>query len=510
MLYGIQRLQRLSLRVRHGSPRTFQRRHLLTLAIETSCDDTCVAVLEKNSDVVTQEPANPPAPAAKLHFNEKITAVNKDYRGIHPLVALESHGANLGKLINKSLTSLPDATHQTPNTQRLCLKDGTLKRKPDFISVTRGPGMRSNLVCGLDTAKGLSTAWQIPMLGVHHMQAHALTPRLVHALSTPASQPAQPAFPFLTLLISGGHTMLLHSKSLITHTILATTRDKPIGDALDKAGRAVLPAHLLASANDTAYAKHLSNYAFPGPDTYTSYPIPLTRLDEIDKPPNAYGWSMRHPLSETRELAFSFSGLASHAERLAAKLTSASTDERLLLARTTLGIAFEHLACRTLLALSSLRASGLRSTSHSHSHSHSPSTINTLVVSGGVASNPFLRYFFSALLRARGYEDIQLVFPPVELCTDNAAMIAWTGMEMYEAGWRSEMGILPVRKWSMDSEVREGKLDAEDEVACEGGDGEGEVDGDEQGEGHRGGAGAGGILGVDGWYNVKSTSRVDG
>ena len=149
------------------------------------------------------------------------------------------------------------------------------------------------------------------------------------------------------------------------------------------------------------------------------------RGDEINKPLNKYNWTFRQPLGNTKDLAFSFCGIASLASKLASNPTI-SEDERLLLARTALGSAFEHLASRTIIALEALRRSDPTS-----------SPISTLVVSGGVAANPFLRHFLRAVLDARGFSHIELVFPPVSLCTDNAAMIAWAGMEMYEAGYRT-------------------------------------------------------------------------
>ena len=467
MLHRTIKLQHVASRRGTWSPRCFQRRYLLTLAIETSCDDTCVAILERNDAVNDPQTTAPLKTQARLHFHEKVTSANSTHGGIHPIVSLKSHWSNLARLVERSLKHLPPANADTAETHKLHLKDGEVKRKPDFISATRGPGMRSNLVCGLDTAKGLSTAWQIPMLGVHHMQAHALTPRLVHALGNSTEDAAcQPAFPFLTLLISGGHTMLLHSQSLTSHTVLANTRDTAIGDCLDKCGRAILPDDLKSSATDTAYGKHLSNYAFPDPSAFDSYPIPRRRGDEIDKPLNAYNWAIQQPLANTRELSFSFGGIASYASKLAPNPTICS-EERMLLARTALGTAFEHLASRTIIALESLRHS-----------SANASSISTLVVSGGVAANAFLRYFLRAVLDVRGFSHIQLIFPPVELCTDNAAMIAWAGAEMYEAGYRTSLGCEPSRKWSMDDSERDEE---------EGGDGK---------------VLGGGILGVGGWERM--------
>lgn len=313
--------------------------------------------------------------------------------------------------------------------------------------------MRSNLSCGLDTAKGLATAWQIPLVGVHHMQAHALTPRLVYAMgendqekerdSTTVSAP-KPEFPFLTLLVSGGHTMLLHSKSLLEHSIIANSVDIAIGDALDKCGRLILPKAITQATTDTAYAKHLSQYAFPSTSDFQACPIPVRRGDEMSKPPNQFGWQIQTPFAETRDLAFSFSSLPSRVGSLLASRQSISEEERITFARTILTVAFEHLGSRTIIALEDLRSRRIG--------------VPTLVVSGGVAANDFLRYFLRRMLSSRGFENVELVFPPIELCTDNAAMIAWAGMEMYEAGFRSDLSCPAERKWSMDSKATDGGI----------------------------------------------------
>ncbi|RMZ86497.1 hypothetical protein DV736_g6277, partial [Chaetothyriales sp. CBS 134916] len=331
-------------------------------------------------------------------------------------------------------------------------------QRPDFVSVTRGPGMHSNLSCGLDTAKGLAAAFDVPLIGVHHMQAHALTPQLMYALQQPKQDDdaVEPAFPFLTLLVSGGHTMLLQSESLTSHSILADTMDIAIGDCLDKCGRAILPDSTKATTSDTAFGKHMSKYAFPDSSTFSSYPIPTKRSDEIDKAVNEYGWRIQPPLGETRKMAFSYAGFVSHVQRIAASKTKMDEAERLALARTALGTAFEHLCSRLIIVVESIRTSG--------------TDIRTLVVSGGVAANDFLRYFLRGMLDVRGFRDIDLIFPPIratfsnqygnevvlEPCTDNAAMIAWAGMEMYNTGWYSDLGINALPKWSLDASIDEG------------------------------------------------------
>lgn len=454
----------------HALGRQYQPwRNLMTLAIETSCDDTAVAILEKKDVSITTEVPQQDAPndlaqlsqtqlsngTARLLFNEKITSRNTGLGGIHPIEALEHHQTSLGKLVANAVKQLPEACMTYPSriTRTLRLESGALKQLPDFISVTRGPGMRSNLNCGLDTAKGLAAAWQLPLLGVHHMQAHALTPRLVQALENNRHDgEPQPRFPFVTLLISGGHTMLLHSKSLNDHQILATTRDIAIGDALDKCGRTILPDKIKTAAMDTAFAKYLSDYAYPYPDSYKSWPVPTNRAQEIDKPSNRFGWQVQTPLANTKDLAFSFTSIATSIEKLFRSRQKSldnmlSDEERTCFAQTALGIAFEHLASRIVIALRMLHTSG--------------QDVSTLVVSGGVAANSFLRYFLRAVLDVRGLDQVKLLFPPPWLCTDNAAMIAWCGMEMFEAGYRSELHIGSLKKWSMDSAAEGGILGAD-------------------------------------------------
>ncbi|KAI9809673.1 MAG: hypothetical protein M1825_000105 [Sarcosagium campestre] len=417
-------------------------------------DDTCVAILEKH-------PPNAPAPltvasaasacpsdapardqaTAKLVFHKKITSDNSKHRGIHPIAALESHQASLAGLIQDALRH-------------------TKHRKPDFVSVTRGPGMRTNLSCGLDVAKGLALAWQVPLVAVHHMQAHALTPRLVSALEKPASTFPAPAFPFFSLLVSGGHTMLLHSKALTDHGILASTADVAIGDMIDKVARLIVPSEMLNAHATTAYGAVLEKFAFPdgGVDDY-GYRAPRKRAEELAPSVMEWGWSLSPPLSthKARTMQFSFSGLGSTVETYMREFghelddnpreEAQSLRKRRIFAREVMRIAFQHLASRVLL--------GLREAARSDTAASLP---DTLVVSGGVAANNYLRTILRGYLDANGYSSVRLLFPPIALCTDNAAMIAWAGCEMYEAGWITALSCSAIKRWSMDPAAEDGGI----------------------------------------------------
>ena len=323
--------------------------------------------------------------------------------------------------------------------------------RPDFISVTRGPGMRSNLSVGLDTAKGLALAWQIPFVGVHHMQAHLLTPRLVSSVKGGSwAQLTSPKFPFMSLLTSGGHTLLVNSTTLTDHEVLAETGDTAIGDTIDKAARVILPESLIQSKKGTAYGRLLEQFAFPnGPQDYADYRPPLTRADEIIPHKSDWGWSLTTPLAKSRDLRFSFSGLATSIENIVKEKTKdrkeMSEKERIDLARAAMTTSFEHLASRLVLALQSLDPRKRKA-------------VNTIVISGGVASNKFLMKVMKTFLHARGFGHIEFVTPPPYLCTDNAAMIGWAGIEMFEMGWSTDLSTRALKKWSLDSRAEDGGI----------------------------------------------------
>lgn len=401
---------------------------------QTSCDDTSVAAV----NVKCLPTDHNFVPQLKVRFHEKTTANNDAYSGIHPLVALDSHQKSLAPMVQRALA--------------------VLDRSPQLICVTRGPGMRSNLSVGLDTAKGLALALNVPLIGVNHMQAHALTPRLVHAMANAERAKGVSGmgveYPFLTTLVSGGHTLLLNSKNGIEHELLAETEDTAIGDCIDKAARAILPVELLK----VPYGKALEDFAFPGGERDYDYTPPKRREDEIKKRQTKFNWAVGPPLANSkvggkkssRRMVYSFAGLLTGVERFLKyecdacgnmhhvrprSPNSITIEERHELAREVQRVTFEHLASRIMLHLGTLDAQSIP---------------KTLVVSGGVASNRYLRHVLRSILDVRGFGQVRLNFPPVELCTDNALMIAWAGYEMASSGYRSELGIQPLRKWSLD------------------------------------------------------------
>ncbi|KAG0134495.1 glycoprotease family-domain-containing protein [Tuber indicum] len=411
-----------------------QARRFTVLAIETSCDDTSVALLHS--------PPESPGTATLL-AHKTLTCPNRIYGGIHPLASAQFHRRNLMPL----------------------LQSLDISRKPDLIAVTRGPGMFAALAIGVDTAKGLSVAWGIPFIGVHHMQAHTLTPRLVAALN---GGEGEVEFPFMTLLVSGGHTILLESRGLTSHKILAETIDIALGDMVDKCARRLLPEEVMDGHPEAvSYGAALEKFCFPEEEPEYAYNPPKTpeRKREDEEKGKRWGeWKLCQPLARSEKArfsgAFSFCGLGSTLDRYFCMKdggpSSISVEERKALGREAMMVAFEHVASRVVTALEA-----------------SKTPPGALVISGGVAANKFSNY-----LSHSGY-NICIVVPPQKYCTDNAAMIAWAGLEMYRAGFTSAPTAIPVRKWSLDNDAYYEPND----IGCEAGDKNG----------------PGGVLGISGW-----------
>lgn len=267
------------------------------------------------------------------------------------------------------------------------------------------------------------------------MQAHALTPRMVSALKShahPSPEPA-PKFPFLSVLASGGHTLLIHSASLTHHHVLGSTNDIAIGECLDKIARVVLPAQLLQTTKSTMYGALFEAFAFPdsgleGQTTLTSpcmqfiqsaesylsmhghryewYNVPTNHEDAIRRNTTKWGWALNKPLTKSgggikiNSLEMSFSGITTMVERIVRygidpttrkfnKVERAATEiemeERMDLARETMRAAFEHLASRVVLGLQSQR--------------DITTSKPAVVMAGGVAANSLLRHMYVHLIQ---------------------------------------------------------------------------------------------------------------
>jgi N6-L-threonylcarbamoyladenine synthase len=258
-------------------------------------------------------------------------------------------------------------------------------------------------------AKTLAAALNKPLVGVHHMQAHALTPTLTSA-------PNPPTFPFLTLLVSGGHTLLVLVSSVSQFRILATTLDESIGRVFDKVSRMLaLP------------------WSAKGPGASLEEFVAASPVNDDLAP--------LMPRTMPGVLSFSFAGLHSAVERfVTARGGGAALD---LSSKHAIASAFQKAAVgqlenKVMLALKWCRDQGLG--------------VRHLVVSGGVASNSYLR---DRLINASRQDPVSLVFPPPGLCTDNAVMIGWASMHRFLSEDTDEYSILIRPKWSIDDSAED-------------------------------------------------------
>jgi N6-L-threonylcarbamoyladenine synthase len=331
------------------------------LGIETSCDETAVAVYD-------------PARGLLSHTLHSQVDLHAAYGGVVPELASRDHVRRINPLIRQALAEA-----------------GLSASDLSGIAYTAGPGLIGALMVGGAVAAGLALAHGLPLVPVHHMEAHLLAPML----ETP-----HPEFPFLALLVSGGHTQLVAVEGVGRYEILGESLDDAVGEAFDKVAK-------------------LLGLPYPGGPA-------LAKLAERGKPGR---FKFSRPMTDRPGLDFSFSGLKT------AVLTAlpAGADEQ---TRADLARGFEDCVADTLVIKCerALEHTGFRS----------------LVVAGGVGANLRLR---AALQKSADRTGTKLFFPRREFCTDNAAMVAYAGAARLSEG-RSAAGPLEVRaRWPM-SELR--------------------------------------------------------
>ncbi|GAA5994132.1 hypothetical protein JCM11641_003832 [Rhodosporidiobolus odoratus] len=369
-------------------------RPLVVLGLESSADDTCASVVTSPREILS-------------NVVLKQSNIHEAYGGIHPLHAQEAHQRNM-----------PLGIQQALRDANVGLSD------LDGIAFTRGPGMYGCLSVCAGAAKALAAATGKPLLGVHHMQAHALTPFLT---ASAASHPS-PSFPFLTLLLSGGHTLLLNCTSYSSFKILATTHDESIGACFDKASRDMEISWALGAGSPGAA---LEKFAWPG--------LSLQGTEEVGEGEVEGEKEVAFPTPFRSELAFSYAGLRSALTRILAKTPAKEMPEarKRSLARSFMLAGFRQIEDKVELALKLRQQRG-------------EDRVKGLVVSGGVASNLILRERLRIRLDELGYPDMPLIFPPPKYCTDNAAMIAFVGLLRLQRGLVDPLTVMQKSMWSVE------------------------------------------------------------
>lgn len=331
------------------------------LAIETSCDDTGIAIYCHKQGLI----------AHKIHQQNKLHSL---YGGVVPELASRDHSLTVLPLIQKILKE----TELSP-------------KEIGGIAFTTGPGLMGSLLVGAAVSRSIAYAWNVRAIGIHHMEAHLLAVML---------EAEKPSYPFLALLVSGGHTLLVEVKQLGCYHILGQSNDDAAGEAFDKTAKILgLPY---------PGGPHLAQLAQTGTPNRFNFPKPMTNRPGLD---------------------FSFSGLKTFARNT---LAEHSTEQD----KADIACAFQ-LAVIDTLVIKTKRAveqTGLKK----------------VVVAGGVGANLLLRTTLKEWGKKVG---VELFYPRLEFCTDNAAMVAYAGCQRLMRGENDGLEIQTRARWSL-SELR--------------------------------------------------------
>ncbi|GLS12314.1 tRNA N6-adenosine threonylcarbamoyltransferase [Sinorhizobium fredii] len=306
------------------------------------------------------------------------------YGGVVPEIAARAHVEALDTLIEEAL-----------------LRAGVTLEEIDAIAATSGPGLIGGLIVGLMTGKAIARATGKPLYAVNHLEGHALTARLTDGLS----------FPYLMLLVSGGHTQLILVKGVGDYERWGTTIDDALGEAFDKTAK-------------------LLGLPYPGGPA----------VERAARTGNPERFDFPRPLVGDARLDFSFSGLKTAVRQAAQSLEPVKEQDI-----ADICASFQRAIARTL---KDRVGRGLKRFKADYASVDQPA----LVVAGGVAANQTLRATLQALCDAHGF---RFIAPPLELCTDNAAMIAWAGAERLAAGLPADgLDVPPRSRWPLDTRAQ--------------------------------------------------------
>ena len=345
---------------------------LTILGLESSCDDTAAAV-------VRHTPGQPAEILSSVVVGQ--TDLHADFGGVVPEIAARAHAEKIDGCVEAALAN------------------ATLTlREMDAIAVTAGPGLIGGVISGVMCAKGLSAGTGLPLIGVNHLAGHALTPRLTDGLE----------FPYLMLLVSGGHCQFLVANGIDDFTRLGGTIDDAPGEAFDKTAKLLgLPQPGGPAVEREAQSGNPKRF-----------PLPRPLLDRPDCDMSFSG--LKTALLRTRDaLVSEHDGLRS-ADRvdLCASFQSAVSDVLVEKTRRALRLYLDQSPAKPALA-----------------------------VAGGVAANQQLRAGLETVCTEMGTD---FVAPPLNLCTDNAAMIAWAGLERFRQGHRDDFSLSARPRWPLD------------------------------------------------------------
>ncbi|WP_373505277.1 tRNA (adenosine(37)-N6)-threonylcarbamoyltransferase complex transferase subunit TsaD, partial [Aestuariivirga sp.] len=344
--------------------------HTYILGIETSCDETAASVIRRDAEGEGEILSNIVLSQLKDHA---------PYGGVVPEIAARAHIEHLDKLVSRAMEEAG------PGFADL-----------DGIAATAGPGLLGGVIVGLTMAKGIALAHGKPLLAVNHLEGHALTARLLQKVN----------FPYLLLLISGGHTQFQIVEGVGRYHRLGTTIDDALGEAFDKVAK-------------------LLGLGYPGGP----------QVEALARRGNPERFAFPRPLKGRKDCNFSFSGLKTSVRETVNDLGTLTDQDVADICASFEAAVAETMTDRLKMAVTLFR------------EAHPAVERPALIVAGGVAANAKLKTVFEQAAERHG---LDLIVPPPRLCTDNAAMIAWAGAERLALGLVDDLGVAARARWPLD------------------------------------------------------------
>jgi N6-L-threonylcarbamoyladenine synthase len=344
------------------------KKKLIFLGIETSCDETAASIVREKTDGTGEILSN----VVSSQVNE-----HKEFGGVVPEIAARAHVEKIEFIIKEAVKK-----------SKIRLKD------IDGIAATAGPGLIVCLTVGLNIGKAIAGSLDKPFLAINHLEGHALSPKINKKIK----------FPYLLLLISGGHTQFLKVNGVNNYTRIGTTIDDALGEAFDKTAK-------------------LLGIEFPGGPT----------IEQWAKKGDENFFILPKPILKRGGCNLSFAGLKTAVLRVSKKIKKKR--EKYHLAASFQKTINEILYEKTKVAMEMFLSSKKNNN-------------NTFVIAGGVASNLSIRENLVKLSKEKNFEPI---FPPTNLCSDNAAMIAWAGIERFKINLTDNLEFISRARWPLDS-----------------------------------------------------------
>ena len=339
----------------------------IILGIESSCDETAASIITENEQYM---------PTILSNIVSSQVDVHKEFGGVVPELAARSHVEKIDLITKKAID-----------------ESGIKIEDIDAVAATAGPGLIVCLSVGLSFGKAIASSLNKPFIAVNHLEGHALSPKLNSKLN----------YPYLLLLISGGHTQFLSVNGLGKYKRLGTTIDDAVGEAFDKTAK-------------------MLGIEFPGGP----------QIEEYAKKGNPNRYALPKPIFHKGGCNLSFAGLKTAVLKIAKQIKT--NQEKYDLAASFQKTVEEILVKKSKIALDEFK----KITTQNH---------NTFVVAGGVAANKGIREVLKKLCKKENFKEI---FPPINLCGDNAAMIAMVGLEKFKLNQFNNLDFPAKPRWSLD------------------------------------------------------------